>query len=457
CAYFQQFGESSAAVAAISARAKIGEVPAEVLTKLQEDLKGIEKANLFGKMAGKRYLYRALDRAITDENPVVAVACLNTLRDAGEAEDLPLPLLNPQDESTLSAQQRDLWEAERRTKVGYPLVKALIHGDKRVRYAAAEALVAINPKKRFLGSDRVVPVLAEALNEVSVRTILVVDPDPEVRNRLKAEIIKLGYFPTEAATGIDGILKAKNFPGEDAILLDSKTAGTVIFAATVLNKDHTQTVFDSIKEDVRSKATPVIILATADGMEQAKSIFKDLPSGYLVKSPAYLSGPEDRALLKTELEKLFASEEAQKDGKARAQQVVESAAWSLSKIDPNNAVFDRVEAVQALIGNLNDRPDSTRAAAAKALGRIGDPTAIEPLSKVFEVKENAKEVRVAAGQGLAGVFRNSHALASDPVFAVLKGALMEEEFEVSSAAADALGNAALTAVQQKEVFQARRY
>ncbi|MBI3271491.1 MAG: hypothetical protein HYZ53_21050 [Planctomycetes bacterium] len=450
-AYLQQYKESQTALEAVRGRAKAGEMAAEEVAKLEENLKGIEKARLFGKMVGKRYLYMALDRALTDDNANVAVACLDILKEAGEGEDLPVAVGDG------AAANSPEGEAERKAKLGYPVVAALVHADKRVRYAAAEALVSLNPRKRFLGAERVVPVLAEALSEVSVRTVLVIDPDSEMRNRLKAELLKMGYFPTEASNGIDGILKAKNFPNEDAIILDAKTAGQVVFAATVLKKDVVQTVYDSLRDDVRSKGIPIVVLATADGLEQAKGIYKDGPAAYLAKSATYLAGDEDRNALKDALGKLFASDDAQKDGKARAQQVVESAAGALVAIDANNSVYNRVEAVAALVGNLNERPDSTRAIAARALGRVGDPSSIDALTKVFGTKENDKSVRVAAARGLAGVFRNSHSVASDPVFQTLKAGVMEEEIEISAAAAEALGNAALTPAQQKEVFEARRY
>ncbi len=450
CTYFAMHHEGSIALKTMEANVKAGTSVAEDQEKLKVSLANLERAWLFGPLVGKQNLYRALERSMNDDRPEVAVAAIKALRTAGTGEELPNPVAGDTG-SVASSTDGDP------AHFGYPLVRALLHDDKRVRYAAAEALISINPKAPFLGSNRVVPVLAEALQEMRVRTVLVIEPDPEVRNKLREAITKLGYFPVVAATGAEGIHKAKAFPAEDAIVIDFKTAGKVIFTATAINQKVTETVMDTLKLDPRTRGIPVLILSAAEEAESAKNIYKEEPKAYLSKNATYLAEQADLDGLKNALEGVFSSPEAQADAKAQAENVVIAAAAALANLDPNSPVFDRVEAVEALVGNTSNRPDNIKVAALQALSRIGDPAAIEPLAKVYENAENAKDVRVAAGHALAGIFKTSHAVAADPVYQTLKAGLLGDDIDLSNAAATALGNAALTPEQSRELAEARRY
>ncbi len=451
CAYFAMHDEGAIARKTLENNVKAGSASQEALDKLNADLANLERAGLFGPLAGKKNLYKALERSLNDDRPTVAVAVIRALRTSGQGEELPHPIAGD-----TGAVGPDIADTDP-SHFGYPLVRALISDDKRVRYAAAECLVTMNPKTPFLGANRVVPVLGEALQEMRVRTVLVIDTDAEVRNRLRDEITKLGYYPILAASAQEGLHKAKAFPAEDVVLVDFKTAGKVVFTATAVNLKVSETVFDSLKQDQRTAGIPVMILANAEEMESARNIYKEEAKGYLAKSAAYLTSPEDQQALKTALEDLFSSPEHQADAKAAAENLVIAAADALAKLDPNNPVFDRVEAVEALVSNTVNRPDNIKIAALRALAAIGDPAAIEPLAKVYETGDNAKDVRVAAGHALAAIFKTSHAVVADPVYQTLKAGLVGDDIDLSAAAASALGNAALSPEQARDLMESRRY
>lgn len=448
CSYLAMHAEGNIAQKSLANEVKAGMSTQESLDKLTADLKDLGRAGAFGPLVGKQNLYKALERSLTDDKPLVAVAAIQALRNAAQGEDLPPGVGGDTGAVDVSADSGHF---------GYPLVRALMHGDKRVRYAAAEALLKINPRNPFLGSGRVVPVLAETLQELRVRTILIVEPDSDLRNRLREEVTKLGYYPIEAATAQEGIQKAKGFPAEDLIIIDYKTAGRVVFSASAVNLKVTETVFDTLKADARTKGIPVMILAANEEVEGAKAVFKEQAAGYLGKSAGYLTAPEDAQTLKAALEGLFSSPEHQADAKAQAEDLVIQAANALANLDATNPVFDRVEAVEALVGNISNRPDNIKIAALRALGQIGDPAALEPVARVFESADNAKDVRVAAGLAAGGIFKISHAVAADAVFQVFKAGLLNEDVDLSNSAATALGNAALTPEQSRDLVESRRY
>jgi hypothetical protein len=47
------------------------------------------RANVLGELPGKKYLYEALSRCLTDGNYLVAKACIETIEQMGRPEDLP--------------------------------------------------------------------------------------------------------------------------------------------------------------------------------------------------------------------------------------------------------------------------------------------------------------------------------------------------------------------------------
>lgn len=74
-----------------------------------------------------------------------------------------------------------------------PLVEALRYPSRRVRYDAALALSAVEPLSRYDGSDLVVPLLASAISEASVRYAMVLSRDEDRQQELRATLEGLGY------------------------------------------------------------------------------------------------------------------------------------------------------------------------------------------------------------------------------------------------------------------------
>src|SRR5437016_5707525 len=56
-----------------------------------------------------------------------------------------------------------------------PLIEALTAPDRRVQFAAAKALVELNPRRAFPGSSRVVPTLARFVTEAPAPKVVVID------------------------------------------------------------------------------------------------------------------------------------------------------------------------------------------------------------------------------------------------------------------------------------------
>lgn len=101
---------------------------------------GHANAMTYATTAGAEYLHQALERAVKDNDTVVALGAVEALaRNAGEKSLMY------------------------RLQTSQPLIEALSFNDRAVRYSAAIALAMAQPAEKFAESELVVKGLAEAL------------------------------------------------------------------------------------------------------------------------------------------------------------------------------------------------------------------------------------------------------------------------------------------------------
>ena len=405
------------------------------------------RANVLAEIPGKLFLYEALERSLKDGNHLVAKACIDTIKWMGRAEDLPVP------------------GGSGSAAIGYPLIEALGSQDKRVRYAAAGAMAAINPMNRKLGMELVIPSLVDAVGEQAVRVALVIydaqdDADRNFINKFKKTLIHLNVFPVIAYSGSEGIAKAKQFPTEDIIIIQRKIASQIYFQESHLRKPVTETVFDTLRDDVRTRNTPRLLLCRDEAeLHDAQVQFDVTAQGFLT--------PETHELdLRELLEKLFDLPEAKKDAKDRADLIAKHAAESLATMELGNTIYPFRESVDALIQTVSPtilRERFIRIPAARALGRFGDQRALDVLAKVLDDKAYdehkiawQKPLRWECARALSQIFRQTGVAPSREVFAVLKEHSKDGDYDIELVVGEALGNATLTNKQRLELQRHRR-
>ncbi|MGD0140337.1 MAG: hypothetical protein ABSD28_15805 [Tepidisphaeraceae bacterium] len=159
---------------------------------------GDPDANYYNVSAGANYLNDALSRATRDRAAAVALKLCQSLRDITGRGNLSGNAITP-------------------------LMDALYFPNRQVRYAAAFALAQSLPSKPFAGSDRVVPLLVEAVNQTSKPGVLVVAPstssDSLTEGDLRDAVQGLGYSVVAAATPSDAASAAITLPTIDLILI----------------------------------------------------------------------------------------------------------------------------------------------------------------------------------------------------------------------------------------------
>jgi HEAT repeat protein len=433
-----------------------------VLGKFLDKQAKVIRANVMAQLPGKRYIYEALSRSLQDGNYLVAKSCIETIEDMGRPEDLPGPPAAPEGSKETAAQP-----AGGDGTLGFPLVEALTNEDKRVRYAAAKAMVTLNPQRRKLGMELVIPNLIDALGEQGVRVVLVIydvqdENDKNFINGFKKLLISVNVFPVIVTSGGEGIVRAKQFPTEDLIIIQRKICGQVYFKEADTKKAIVETVFDTLRDDVRTKNIPRVVLGDSQAeVDTAKKEFVE-------KGTAFEAiGKEVHKLdLQAMFEKAFDLPDVKKDHKDKADLIAKAAAETLAKIDPTNTLYPYRDAVPALIKTVSNeiiREDFIRIPSAQALGHFGDQRAVDVLTKVLTEKDSDAEkaqrqkgVRWASTRAISQIFQQTGVTPSADVFQALMKNLKDGDYDIELTCGEALGNATLTNAQRLELSKFRR-
>ena len=313
-----------------------------------------------------------------------------------------------------------------------PLARALTSDDKTVRFTAAIACLMINPPDPYTGSEMVVPIAAQAADTGSVRQILLIEPNAELRSSSLLALQDAGIFAVAEENGAAGFARAKEVGTFDAIVIRA-----------TLPDDLALAVVNELRKDFRTENVPVIITGLGEEMDAAKELFKTDVT-YAAADP-----------IEVEVVMSTVSGSLNTDQKA-ALKVSKAACEALAGIDKTATAFTNyTEAEGALVGVLSsNKPDDIRLAALAALARIGTTTAIDGVMDTFGKTANATSVRVAAALALGGILNGQAAPAK--VFEALTGGLGDEAREARAACGIALGQMILTSEQQNHVLMMHR-
>ena len=136
-----------------------------------------------------------------------------------------------------------------------PLVEALTAPSRRVQFAAARALVALEPRHPFAGSSQLVPILARFVTGGAVPRAVVIDGNMARGGQLVGFLKELGYDPILALTGDDGFRRAAESADVELILLDNHLIqGDWRLTDTLAN----------LRADARTAGIPIYIVGPLD-------------------------------------------------------------------------------------------------------------------------------------------------------------------------------------------------
>ncbi|MCH8912301.1 MAG: hypothetical protein IIA33_01910 [Planctomycetes bacterium] len=303
-----------------------------------------------------------------------------------------------------------------------PLAQALNFPDQVVRIKAALALAHALPSTSFVGSDRVVPTLAEALSQTGGQYCLVIEPNEANRNRvmdaLRADqTIAIGEGDLYAA-----LQRARQ---------ELPTVSAIVLAA---DQDVSATVA-AIRANHLYAMTPIVLLTNEDQLGVVEMLVKSDPAAALVTAPAsseQIRQAWRRAARTVGQTSLMADE---------ALVLALDATSALRKIAMSHSpVYDANVAEGGLTRALAGDDESLQIAAASVLALLSSPTAQQSIAKVALADRNTESLRVAAFDSLAASAKvNANLLTEPQINRLVEMSINDPNLIIRSAASQALG------------------
>jgi len=356
----------------------------------------------FARAAGARYCHMVLDLAMEHSEPAVALGAITALRLVAGATNL----IGTEDYKQ-------------------PLVLALTFPDQVVRIKAALALTHALPSEPFAGSDRVMPVITEALSQTGKKYVLVIDPDEQNLNRILNAI-------RNDQTIVIG--EKELYPGLERARRELPTV-TSIFLASDLNEPGLASAVATLRENSMFALTPVVLLTGKGTADEANA----LASSDEGITTLVANASQDQLL--SAWQALGFQTGQSKLDQAEALALALDAAESLRKIAfSHSTVYDFSLAEGSLIHTLSSPDEILQTTSASVLALSSNSNAQQAIAKVALNSGNTESLRIAAFNSLAESAKvNGNLLTEDSIDMLIDLAINEPNLTIRSAGSQALG------------------
>jgi DNA-binding response OmpR family regulator len=145
-----------------------------------------------------------------------------------------------------------------------PLVAALMHPNRKVRWEALATIMAIDPANPYPGASRVMQTLANFIQAGGRPRAVVAAPLLEKAQTIAAAVSAHGYDVDLATTGREANLAAAARGGADLVLVDAR-----------INQPELREVLYQLRAHPASSGARVAIVGTGRGLEQGRNVAND--------------------------------------------------------------------------------------------------------------------------------------------------------------------------------------
>jgi CheY-like chemotaxis protein len=211
----------------------------------QPPIEGPGQASALALVAGPDLVLKVLARAIHDEHPSVVLAALRALAKIGDANMLA-----------------------GKNGVPSPVLHALSMSDRRIQFAAAEAVLSLGSQQPVAGTTQVITILAQALATDGTPKALVIDANSRRGSTLSTLVSQAGYDSRFVTNAREGFAKAASSIDFDLVLID----------ANIYDPELSPTLA-SFRNDPRTRAIPIAVLGNGDPPQTADQLELSLRSG----------------------------------------------------------------------------------------------------------------------------------------------------------------------------------
>jgi hypothetical protein len=265
-----------------------------------------------------------------------------------------------------------------------PLIAALSAPGRRTRFAAAKALVALDPRQPFAGSSRVVPVLAQFVTTQAAPRALVIDGNSPRGSQLAGYLKAMGYDPVQALTGLEGFRTATDSADIELILIDYH----LIQGDWRLND-----TLSNLRADSRTAGIPTYVLAPLHRHVDLATVSERFPGVKLLVPPTNAPILEEQLAIVGRPQPISVEERA---GYAR------DAAALLAQIAgrPNNPFEADLASIEPALATALNTP-ATSVSASTALGDVPVPDAQRGLADLLIDPSKPAAQRISTAAQLA--------------------------------------------------------
>lgn len=382
----------------------------------------------FARAAGAQYNHMVLARAFKDRDPGVALGAIAALSETAGAAGL--------------VGAEDYKQA---------LVQTLAFPNRQVRIKAALAIARALPTTSFLGSENVIPVLNEALGQAGRQSALIADPDAASANRFQAILRAAGFDCAVGAT-----LDAAR---ESASRADIVSYDLILLASDLQGPDPAAAVAQ-LRRDLPTSATPILIIAKADGLNTANRVARAAAGvEVLLSDVTELGDPAQvNEQVMTRVARASQALGMSPLGKELSMELALRTADALRGLaESGRSIFDLSRATPALVSALSNPSQALRVRCAHALALAADGRAQAGIAEGALNAERARDERIAMFGSLAeSARRNGNLLgAGDLVDRLIEFAMNEPDLVLRAAASKALGALDLPSNKASEIIRAQ--
>ena len=264
-----------------------------------------------------------------------------------------------------------------------PLVRALQSGDRRLKFAALEAVMKLRPDEAFAGSSNVTDAIEYFANSTGEPYALVAHPNPEPGQRLAGLMAQEGYETVSAVTGHGAVKAALESPDIELILLSA-----------AIDRPAIAEVVQALRADQRTKDLPIAILLEEHHTDDEPALAET--DELVIRFPRPVDPASAEYLINKMVDSAAGTLVTADIRAQQAEQAIEYAA-ELSELDQTVFSLRKLEPVvaQALF-QAGSSP-----AAAKALSNLGTHESQVALLDLASLTPQPLEIRKAAAEAFA--------------------------------------------------------
>jgi CheY-like chemotaxis protein len=281
-----------------------------------------------------------------------------------------------------------------------PLVAAAGSTDRRLRFAATNAILKLQPTRPFTGSSHVADGLGFFAASYGVPRVLVVHPRSEDAQNIAGLANALGFEADTATNGRGAFELATASPDYEFILIHS-----------AVDRPRADELVAQLRRDRRTAAVPVGLMATLDDLDRVQRFAREVSL-----AEGFLQPQREEEL------KIFAERLAGRSGRdqvspaERKAQAITALEWLAKLSAQSQRVFD-IHRQEAPVARAMYVPELSKSAV-QVLGQLGTASSQRSLLELAGLATQPLETRQAAAAAFArSVRKYGILLTSDEIMA----------------------------------------